>query len=307
MNRRRSVVLLLAVLLAWFAGGLPTSAQVSPSQSGQSSVGRDDASVQEAARAKRERLLKIYTGEAAEYTIYRDASRKERVELQREPVYVWTNPVRTGGQDGAVYVWTCRGRAEVLGCFFSFPATGRRALYHEFHTLALSVLEVDRAGTHTKRWTPRAPGIEVVTIAEAPAPGRSAPQRLSQMRTLAHDFSASTTDHEGRRWELRLLPQPLYRYASTDPDVLDGALFAFVTSAGTDPEALLVIEARKPAHADNPAWHYGVARFTDLELRMRHKGGEIFSAPLYTSQGDLKERHGGSPDRKIPPVEETTP
>jgi hypothetical protein len=307
MTGRRSAVWLMAVLLVCFAGRLPGHAQVSPSQPGQSPVAKDDPAAQLAARAKRERLLEIYAGEAAEYTIYRDSSRNERVELQREPVYVWTNPVRTGGQDGAVYVWTCRGRAEVLGCFFSYPANGPRQLSHEFHSLSLSVLQVDRAGTHPKRWTPRAPGLEVVPIPAAPAPSRSAPQRLSQMRTHAYDFSASTKDHEERRWELRLLPQPLYRYASTDPDVLDGALFAFVTSAGTDPEALLVIEARKPAHADNPAWHYGVARFTDLELRMRHKGGEIFSAPLYTSQGDLKERHGGSPDRKIPPVEETTP
>jgi hypothetical protein len=160
----------------------------------------------------------------------------------------------------------------------------------------------------------------VVPITGAPPPARSAPQRLSQIRAFARDFSASTTDHEGRRWELRLLPQPLYRDQSTDPDVLDGALFAFVTSAGTDPEALLVIEARKSAGADNPAWHYAVARFTDLELRIRHKGSEIFSAPFYDSQGhkgseifsapfydsqgDPQERHGGFRDRDIPPVEE---
>jgi hypothetical protein len=271
---------------------------------GQAPVASDDQATRQAARAKRERLLEIYAGEAAEYTIYRDSSRKERLELQREPVYVWTNPVRTGGQDGVVYVWTCQGRAEVLGCFFSYPATGRRTLSHEFHSLALSVLEVDRAGTHPNRWTPRAPGIELVPIPAAPAPGRTAPQRLSQMRMLAHDFSASTKDQKEQRWELRLLPQPLFRYASTDPHVFDGALFAFVTSAGTDPEALLVIEVRKPAGADHPAWHYAVARFTDLELRMRHQGSEIFSAPLYTSQGDPQERHGGYRDRTIPPVEE---
>ena len=66
-------------------------------------------------------------------------------------------------------------------------------------------------------------------------PARSASQRLAQMRALTHDFSASTRDAKGRRWELRLLPQPLYRFKSTDPDVLDGALFAFVTSAGRTP------------------------------------------------------------------------
>ena len=69
--------------------------------------------------------MEIYGAEAAEYAIYRDASRKEKVELRPEPVYVWTNPVRGGGQDGAVYVWTCRGRAEALGSFFSYPASGQ--------------------------------------------------------------------------------------------------------------------------------------------------------------------------------------
>ena len=99
---------------------------------GQAPIAKDDAPAHEAARAKRERLLAIYAGEAAGYTIYRDASHKEKVELRRDPVYVWTNPVRTNGQDGAVYVWTCRGRAEVLSSFFTFPAHGPRSMSHEF-------------------------------------------------------------------------------------------------------------------------------------------------------------------------------
>jgi hypothetical protein len=277
---------------------------------GQTPVAKDDAATQQAARAKRERLLEIYATEAAGYTIYRDASRKDKVELQPKPVYVWTNPVRGGEQDGAVYVWTCRGRAEVLGSFFSYPATGPRHLSHEFHSLSLSVLDVQRLGTHASTWAPEAPGIEIASIPGAPAPGRSAPERLAQMRTLTHDFSASTKDHEERRWELRLLPQPLYRYESTDPDVVDGALFAFVTSAGTDPEALLLIEARKPSASDSPIWHYGLARFTDLQLSVRHKGKEVFTAPLIPENSpdpDLKDRYRGFHDRDIPPVEGKAP
>ena len=109
------------------------------------------------------------------------------------------------------------------------------------------------------------------------------------------------------RWELRLLPQPLYRYKSTDPDVLDGAVFAFVTSAGTDPEALLVLEARKPADKDRPVWHYAVARFTDLNLWVRHKGKEVFTAPLIPydlPRQDPKHRYRVFHDRYIPPVED---
>lgn len=266
---------------------------------------KDEPASHQAARKIHDRVLEIYTNDAVEYTIYRDVSRKERVELRREPVLVCSDPARGGG-DGAVFVWTCRGRPEVIGSFFSFPSTGPRQLYHEFHSLSLSVLDVSRAGTRASTWTPLAPGIELAAITGAPRPAQSAPQRLSQMRALTRNFSASTKDHAERTLELRLLPQPLYRYESTDPEVLDGAVFAFVTS--TDPEALLVIEARKkPAPSDGPVWQYAICRFTDLSLVVRHKGKDIFTAPLipYDSpQQDPKHRYRVTHDRGIPALED---
>jgi hypothetical protein len=271
---------------------------------GQSSATRPDP----APKARRERLLELYRGEAAGYTIHRDSGRKEKVELRRDPVYTWTNPIRGGEQDGEVFVWTCRGRAEVVGTFFSYPSTGPRNLNHELHSLSTSVLDVARPGG-ANTWSPRAPGIEPVPIADAPAPARSPSLRLSQMRELTRGFSASSEDQKEKRWELRLLPQPLYRYESTDPDVLDGAVFAFVTSAGTDPEVLLVIEARKPPGSASaaPAWHYGLARFSDLRLWVRHKGREIYSAPPIpwdAPEQDPKQRYRTFRDRDIPPIED---
>jgi hypothetical protein len=277
---------------------------------GQAPAAKDDPPAHDAARVKRERLIQIYTGEAEGYTIYRDASHKEKVELRRDPVYVWTNPVRSNGQDGAVYVWICRGRAEVLSCFFTFPANGPRNMSHEFQSLSLSVLDVERQGGGASAWRPKAPGVEIAPIPDAPAPGRSASQRLSQMRVLTHDFSVSTKDRQARRWELRVLPQPLYRYESTDPEVLDGAPFAFVSSAGTDPEALLAIEARKPAKTEEPVWQYAIARFTDHLLWARHKGREVFTAPLIVYNApvqDPQDRYRVSRDRTIPAVEGNAP
>ncbi len=300
----------LAVVVTCFPAGGAACGQQAVAQPGQPPSAKDKHAAQKSARTKRDRLIEIYVSDAAEYTIYRDASRKQRVELRREPVYLWTNPVRARGQDGAVYVWTCRGRPEVLGSFFSFPATGPRMLYHEFHSLALSVLDVQRAGTHAQTWTPLAPGIQIVPIAGAPAPAPSGRQRLAQIRNLTRDFSASSRDREDRRWELRLLPQPLYRYESTDPDVLDGALFTFVTSAGTDPEALLLIEARKSGPNASPVWHYALARFTDLQLSVQYKGNEIKTFPLIpvnSPDPDLKDRYRGFHDRDILAVEDKAP
>jgi hypothetical protein len=81
-----------------------------PSQS----LGPKGDSAAPATPSKREQLMEIHSKDAAAYTIYRDASRKEMVELQREPVFNWTNVLGAGDEYGAVFVWTCRGRVEVV-------------------------------------------------------------------------------------------------------------------------------------------------------------------------------------------------
>jgi hypothetical protein len=180
---------------------------------------------------------------------------------------------------------------------------------HEFHSLSLSVLDVHRR-PGLNRWTPRAPGIKLATIPGAPPPAGSAPQRLTQMRALARDFSARTRDKDGAEWELRLLPQPLYRYESTDPDILDGAVFAFVTSAGTDPEVILVVEAGKPSGGGEPVWQYAAGRFTDMSLWVSHKGKVVFTADRVvfgTPEQDGDHRYRAFTDRQLPAIDGDRP
>jgi hypothetical protein len=252
------------------------------------------------ARARRERTIGLYRSEAKGYAIYRDAARLEEVKLSPEPVYVWTNPTSNGGQEGAVFLWTYRGRAEAIATIFVQPPTGRREIIHELHSLSLSVLDVSREGAHT--WTPEASGINLTPIPGSPAPASSPAARHVQMRSVTRGFSGNTIDRNDKRSELRLLPQPFYRYESTDPQVVDGAVFAFVSSAGTDPEAILVIEARRPSPGADPVWQSGYARFTDHRLWLRHKGAEVFTAPLIefnTGREDVKHRYRLFTDRKI--------
>jgi len=75
--------------------------------------------------------------------------------------------------------------------------------------------------------------------------------------------------------ELRLLTQPLYRYESTSPNVVDGGLFAFVE--GTDPEIILLIEARRTAKGME--WRFGAVRMNSIALRLNYQGREVWSAP----------------------------
>ena len=75
----------------------------------------------QAKASKREQLLEIYFAERTDTPFTVMPAARRRVNRQREPVFVWTNPLGDGEQDGAVFVWTCRGRAELIGTFFRFP------------------------------------------------------------------------------------------------------------------------------------------------------------------------------------------
>ena len=138
---------------------------------------------------------------------------------------------------------------------------------HEFHSMAEGKLLPSRDDKAAETWEPKA------AVPMQPLPGAAAPEttpgrRLIQMRSLARDFTAHSIDYQMERWELRLLAQPLYRYEKPEGEVVDGALFAFVTSAGTDPEVIVALEARKKD--DKLAWYYRAIRFSDSNLYVQH-------------------------------------
>jgi hypothetical protein len=99
---------------------------------------------------------------------------------------------------------------------------------------------------------------------------------LLQLRRLAQEFGGYEVDRDGKRWELRLLPTPLYRYPTAKTGVVDGALFALLSNAGTDPEVLLLIEAKETDA--KLRWQYACGRFSDWELRVRRKDREVWSS-----------------------------
>src|SRR5688572_22785561 len=81
-----------------------------------------------------EALQALHLKEASTWTMFVDDERKTKAELRSKPIYVWTNPTRSGGQHGAVFVWTNLGRPVVVGSTFSHPEKGQRMLCHEFHS-----------------------------------------------------------------------------------------------------------------------------------------------------------------------------
>jgi hypothetical protein len=247
-------------------------------------------------------LHALNLADAREYRIYRDVRKEEMLELRRQPVYAWTNPTRDGGQVGALFVWTRRDRPEAVGSIFSHPMAGGRRVIHEFHSLSPVILYPER--NIPIRWQPKS-GAVLKAVPGAPTPAESRPKRRLQMKSLAREFSAySITPANGDRWELRLQTTPLVRYDAAGPDVLGGALFTFVTTAGTDPEIMLLIEARKTEQGWR--WMFTPARFSDYSLYLLHKNRQIWAAvrgPQDTWESDRQHLYHARIDRLIPEIE----
>jgi hypothetical protein len=240
----------------------------------------------------------IYLREASEYQYFLDEEKQTELELRREPIMRWTSD---NDYNGEVFVWTHHGAAAFVGCIFSGPqGPTKRSIMHEFHSLVPHSLYAGKQGG--SRWLPQEPGIKPEPVPDAPAPATNPARRLAQMRELTRRFT-SQVQRENSKWEMRLLPQPIYRYEISDEKsvVVDGAIFCFVWTAGTDPEALLVLEARRTDKGVQ--WYYAAARFTNCEAWLQYRGKQVWRAEpasVGIFDGVTSTRYGAFAVKSIP-------
>jgi hypothetical protein len=241
-------------------------------------------------------LRALYLHEASRYQFFVDAEHTRNLELVREPVMTWTG---TEGWSGDIFVWTLDGRPEVIGGIGSWPESGRRNIFHEFHTLASDPLPEIPIGD-VARWSPAERQVELRALDGAPAPAESESLRLVQMRRLAARFEPHMQAQAGDE-VLRLLPRPLYRYRSGSGDVVDGALFGYVFSTtGTDLDFVLLLECRKTETSS--VWHYTPARFTRRELWLLSDGQKVWRVAWHDespTSGRLKQPYVTLPVRTV--------
>ena len=252
---RRMIRIALILGVAW-VGSVP----------GRAEGPRGEDVKAEAARAVE--AVEMASKEAARYAIRRDGI---AFALHPEAILQWSNPV-AGSIHGAVFIWTDRGRPVVVGSIYRWFSPNHH-MGVELHSLDSGRLSADRSGRAI--WSAQRPGVVPKPIAGAPPPASTAAGRLRQMRAMAKEFEASETSRAGVARTLRLLTQPLYRDQSTDPEVIDGGLFAFVE--GTDPEIILRIEARKSP--EGRRWEFAAARMNSVAMTMTRRGSEAWSVP----------------------------
>ena len=196
------------------------------------------------------------------------------LELLREPVLKWSNPDR-GEVHGNVFLWTRDGRPRAVASLFKWFSPHTH-MSHEFHSFAEGPI---RGTFHGKPvWKTGEPGVRFGDLPGAPAVAANEAQRTLQVKQLARDFSGVKKERDdGNVVELRLLPQPIHRYAAPKEGILTGGLFALVH--GTDPEIFVLIEARGK-DAAKARWQYAVTRMTGSGLRLRLREKEVWTADI---------------------------
>lgn len=211
-----------------------------------------------------EQLHKHFQDVAESYVI---RAGKDRLQLREQPLMHWQNTVRQQEQ-GALYLWSNKGRPQVLASIFTYENDNRVHCRHEMISLSESPLSAELDAT--KVWSPQEAGVTWIPYDSDTTPTESAARRMTQMRAIARQLSG-TLKIDGRApANLELIPQPLVRYQAPDAGIIDGAIFSMAVV--TDPEIFVLIEAKK-SKGGPASWYYAAARshFNELELRRGDK------------------------------------
>ena len=191
------------------------------------------------------------------------------LKLVATPVLRYSDP---GGitTDASIWVWGDRGRPAVMAGVFFLTQEGRDPKW-SCELLSLSDGGVAAHSGVGWTWAPSKGDLDWLAIVEAPAD--SDRQRLRQMKAIAESYEVATFQ-AAVRTQLRLMVQPLVRYADEEQGLIDGAIFAF--ASGTNPEALLLVECRKHAA---PAWHSAFVRFGADRCEVRKGETVVWERP----------------------------
>ena len=176
-------------------------------------------------------------------------------------------------------------RAFLDGGVWAVGSTGRPAMlaslerYHSKWTWELISLSADKLAADLPdgwKWRPEQPGLDLQELPKSEQPSDNKATRLRQMKVLVRRFSASERGGDNQTYELRLLPQPIHRYADPDQGIVDGALFVFAN--GTNPEVIAVLECQATAAGD-PVWKYGFAPLTTAPATAKLDDEVVWSKP----------------------------
>ena len=194
--------------------------------------------------------------------------------LVEESVLNWSDSARHPDLvvPGTTWIWHHNGRPEfVVEIYGRVNDIGNWIIFG--CTLTSDPLQVS-AGALQRSVTKTY--YEPKEIANAPVVAKTKAERTFQMRQIAARFDAHQFWED--RFELRLLPKPIYRYEDVGSGIIDGALYALVH--GTNPEVLLLVEAHTSKDG-SARWKVGFGSLAGAQCFVRLDGNEYWTCPRH--------------------------
>jgi len=201
----------------------------------------------------------------------------EKIKSLDAPLLRWTNPY-TNIRDGVLVGWVDEAGVPVAAA--QICLTPNSTTQWAIELQSLSVESFTLSNDKIESWKPSRPGVQWHRYDKVGIPAKNEQRRLVQMRTLARRFRGDD-DFENEESVLRLLPNPLVRYSKPDRGLVDGGMFALVH--GTDPEMLVMIEARRDDNQQEAAYHWALAPMTSFELHGYLDHQQVWHKPQMTS------------------------
>lgn len=203
--------------------------------------------------ARHERMLAL----AKSYDI---KSPMGEVKLNETPLFSWATPEREA-IGGELYLWTVAGKPLATIGIWTYDDIKDS---HELQSLSTEGVTASRNGAVA--WATKVGGLKFRKLENGSVPDATTVRRKTQMRTILDQrFTAEMISRENNRTtQLRVLPQPLYRYDPLPAGVLDGAIYSF--ALGTDPEVVVLFEARTESDGSR-AWYYAFAPATSTSVK----------------------------------------
>lgn len=233
-------------------------------------------------RAEAKKLFAYFDAQAKRFEARLDSG--VALEREGESIFNWTID---RSWHGSFFVWTANGRPALVGCFLSDSTKpDLRSAYVELYSMAdqpLAPVMFTTTAQKKYEWSPRVAQNATIPVHDRPAPAKQERLRRAQMRELAEQFEVTMfreADSNDTQEELRLMAKPLYRYPASKDGSLEGAMFAYLTTKGTDPEFLLAVECDPRKETD--AWRVRPIRSCTRKLELRRDGTVVWTCAPYT-------------------------
>ena len=203
-----------------------------------------------------------------------DADEEQLAELVPNPVFRYSDEERAI-PDATLWVWTRDGRPVAFQKIEGNNHGGGQAWTICFASLSEGLIRVD--WPMGRKYAAREPGVTFNPIPRAEAPADNSRARTAQLKALKERFTGRLgVNNDGKGGaETRTMPKPIFEYANPETKLPLGAIFG-MTSTGTNPDLLLLIEARRDGDG-KWRWEYAHARMTSSSVRVRLDDAEVWA------------------------------